>query len=627
MSLLMDALRKAEESKKKAEQENKSAAESEKLQSQADADKQQAAASTPGETAPLETAPLETARLIEQDTSQTLAGNIPDTTLEFEESEQTGSLIDDIGEESEQTGSLSDDIGEESESTADLELQPQFEAAVMPAADAEILEESYAEQSSTSLDQETYLDQEAIEQYAVEEEENQAHIQERELTSEEEVPASPELSADDHDALFSIPQPKAETIVEKTAGSRLAAKSVFAAKRPSRRNRQNFMMAGLGIAAVVVLGFGFYFYVSVSTDSGIAVPINYVARQDAIADQSEPDDMEPELASPLTEPPTPVESIAAAEVLLAQPVDAPVIEITPTAIANSPQPTIASSQVISQVIGEVNAPEPPAPVSSPQREPAAPVVATSGSVEATTTEVTGQLAIAEARPVIEPAVIAPNPATIQPVNLISFKRRQSVSSIDPLVDQAYSAYQTGNLNTARDLYQRALLGAPQHRDALLGLAAIAAAENNTIEAMELYSRLLSRDPSDPVARAGFLELRPNGNAAEQERELKRLLEIHSSVAPLVYALGNFYASQQNWSQAQQYYFNALQLARSNALAGSQVNPDYAFNLAVSLEHLRQADSAQNYYRAALEYAENHPAGFDLNMARTRLENLGRTSAR
>lgn len=627
MSLLMDALRKAEESKKKAEQENKSAAESEKLQSQADADKQQAAASTPGETAPLETAPLETARLIEQDTSQTLAGNIPDTTLEFEESEQTGSLIDDIGEESEQTGSLSDDIGEESESTADLELQPQFEAAVMPAADAEILEESYAEQSSTSLDQETYLDQEAIEQYAVEEEENQAHIQERELTSEEEVPASPELSADDHDALFSIPQPKAETIVEKTAGSRLAAKSVFAAKRPSRRNRQNFMMAGLGIAAVVVLGFGFYFYVSVSTDSGIAVPINYVARQDAIADQSEPDDMEPELASPLTEPPTPVESIAAAEVLLAQPVDAPVIEITPTAIANSPQPTIASSQVISQVIGEVNAPEPPAPVSSPQREPAAPVVATSGSVEATTTEVTGQLAIAEARPVIEPAVIAPHPATIQPVNLISFKRRQSVSSIDPLVDQAYSAYQTGNLNTARDLYQRALLGAPQHRDALLGLAAIAAAENNTIEAMELYSRLLSRDPSDPVARAGFLELRPNGNAAEQERELKRLLEIHSSVAPLVYALGNFYASQQNWSQAQQYYFNALQLARSNALAGSQVNPDYAFNLAVSLEHLRQADSAQNYYRAALEYAENHPAGFDLNMARTRLENLGRTSAR
>ncbi|MDA1372401.1 MAG: hypothetical protein O2971_16775 [Proteobacteria bacterium] len=626
MSLLMDALRKAEESKKKAEQENKSAAESEKLQSQAGADEQQVAASTPGESAP-----IETARQIEQDTSQTPAGNIPDTMLEFEESEQTGSLIDDIGEESEQTSSLSDDIGEESEqtsslsddigeeseSTADLELQPQFEKA----ADAEILEESYAEQYSASLDQE------AIEQHAVEEEENQAHIQERELTSEEEVPASLELSADDHDALFSIPQPKAETIVEKTAGSRLAAKSVFDAKRPSRRNRQNFMMAGMGIAAVVVLGFGFYFYVSVSTDSGIAVPVNYVARQDAIADQAEPDDIEPELTSALTEPATPVESIAAAEVILAQPVDEPVIEITPTAIANSLQPTIASSQVISQVIGEVNAPEPPAPVSSPQREPAAPVVATSRFVEATTTEVTGQLATAEARPVIEPAAIAPNPATIQPVNLISFQRRQSVSSIDPLVEQAYSAYQAGNLNTARDLYQRALLGAAQHRDALLGLAAIAAAENNTIEAMELYSRLLSRDPSDPVARAGFLELRPNGNAAEQERELKRLLEIHSSVAPLVYALGNFYASQQNWSQAQQYYFNALQLARSNALAGSQVNPDYAFNLAVSLEHLRQADSAQNYYRAALEYAENHPAGFDLNMARTRLENLSRTSAR
>ena len=161
----------------------------------------------------------------------------------------------------------------------------------------------------------------------------------------------------------------------------------------------------------------------------------------------------------------------------------------------------------------------------------------------------------------------------------------------------------------------------------MGLAAIAALENESITAMELYSRLLVLDPSDPVAQASLLELMPAGSLTEQERQLRRLLERHPAVAPLAYALGNFYASQQRWSEAQPFYFRALQLAKTGVLPEGEINPDYAFNLAVSLEHLNQAQPAKNYYQEALEYAVNYPAGFDLSIARTRLENIGRTTTR
>ena len=111
-----------------------------------------------------------------------------------------------------------------------------------------------------------------------------------------------------------------------------------------------------------------------------------------------------------------------------------------------------------------------------------------------------------------------------------------------------------------------------------------------------------------------------------ERELRRLNDLHPNLAPLLYAQGNFYASEERWSNAQQLYFRALQVAKSDALQGQPVNPDYAFNLAVSLEHLNQSMPAQNYYEEALEFANDHPAGFSLNVARNRLESIGRTLA-
>ena len=59
-----------------------------------------------------------------------------------------------------------------------------------------------------------------------------------------------------------------------------------------------------------------------------------------------------------------------------------------------------------------------------------------------------------------------------------------------------------------------------------------------------------------------------------------------------------YADQGNWPAAQTAYFQAHHLARAN--------PDYAFNLAVSLEHLSQPKLALNFYQQALELNDQVP---------------------
>jgi tetratricopeptide (TPR) repeat protein len=72
-----------------------------------------------------------------------------------------------------------------------------------------------------------------------------------------------------------------------------------------------------------------------------------------------------------------------------------------------------------------------------------------------------------------------------------------------------------------------------------------------------------------------------------------------------------------WSQAQQAYFHALQFQPDN--------PDYAYNLAVGLEHLGQTRPALEYYRKALDLSfRNGRANFDQELA---IERVGQLSAR
>jgi tetratricopeptide (TPR) repeat protein len=184
------------------------------------------------------------------------------------------------------------------------------------------------------------------------------------------------------------------------------------------------------------------------------------------------------------------------------------------------------------------------------------------------------------------------------------------------VASAYTAYQGGNLEVARGDYQQALREEPANRDALLGLAAVETRAQRYEIAADVYGRLLQADPRDPHAHAGLLALRGQGaDPVAVESRLKTLLAADPEAGVLHFALGNHYSQQRRWADAQQSYFRAA--------ASDPENPDYAYNLAVSLEHLHQPGPALDYYRRALSLAQKRNASFDASAVRERALQLAR----
>lgn len=180
-----------------------------------------------------------------------------------------------------------------------------------------------------------------------------------------------------------------------------------------------------------------------------------------------------------------------------------------------------------------------------------------------------------------------------------------------LLAQAYAAYQRGALDEALRLYTRAANGAP-NVDALLGLAAIAGVQNREADAQRLYREVLDLEPRNATAQAALLDLLGNTDDRAAESRLKLLIEREPS--PHLYqTLGNLYAGQNRWADAQAAYFEAYRGAADNA--------DYAYNLAVSLDHLRQYPSALAYYTKSL--ALGGTPRFDRSQAEARVQQLKR----
>lgn len=136
---------------------------------------------------------------------------------------------------------------------------------------------------------------------------------------------------------------------------------------------------------------------------------------------------------------------------------------------------------------------------------------------------------------------------------------------------------------------------------MLGLAAVAVRDERYVEASEWYLKLLTLNPTHALAQAALIDLQRNLDPAESETRLKLLLDRQPKAAYLYFSLGNVLASQSRWAEAETAYFSALRY--------EGFNPDYAFNLAVSLDHLGQRDAALTYYRRALEMSEQQPAEF------------------
>jgi tetratricopeptide (TPR) repeat protein len=201
-----------------------------------------------------------------------------------------------------------------------------------------------------------------------------------------------------------------------------------------------------------------------------------------------------------------------------------------------------------------------------------------------------------------------------PASKIVISRSTVAPTVNPTLTEAYDALQSGNMDSAQRLYAQVERAEPSNIDALLGLAAVAAAQGRTDDAARHYLRILELDPRHAVAQSGLIGVYGRGDPQGAETRLKQLIARDPS-AFLFFTLGNLYADQSLWAQAQQAYFQAHHLEPGN--------PDYAYNLAVGLEHLGQAKLALGFYRQATTLAAARGyANFSRARAEERIKRLG-----
>lgn len=170
-------------------------------------------------------------------------------------------------------------------------------------------------------------------------------------------------------------------------------------------------------------------------------------------------------------------------------------------------------------------------------------------------------------------------------------------AINPQLASAYASLNAGNLETSQRLYNQVLQSEPSNVDAMLGLAAIANQQGDGEQASRHYMKLLEIDPRNALAQAGLIAMVGRADPLGAESRLKQLISREPS-AYLYFTLGNLYADQNRWPDAQQAYFQAHHLQSDN--------PDYAYNLAVGLEHVGQPKLALNFYRRALQLGAANP---------------------
>ncbi|MBI3775783.1 MAG: tetratricopeptide repeat protein [Gammaproteobacteria bacterium] len=348
---------------------------------------------------------------------------------------------------------------------------------------------------------------------------------------------------------------KAELSLDKSA--RAEPQPASAARRLPARRRIPTVWIGGGVALLFTLiGGGTWYYNSMAhyltQQATLGVPENALAQT-----VPAPVTPTPVLVTPkVAEPPYPVQRNPAKIQLTNKPTSVPVVA--------SP----SSTKV-------------PAPVIAVPQDAAALENATADSV-----------------PVPPPAPVA-------------VSRDEEQNDTFTTLQTAYRAYQSGDDSAAQKLYARVLGHDGHNRDALLGVAAIAVRQKDFVRAQEIYSELLTLDPKDSVAQAGFVSVTSSFDPLQQEARIKTLLEQEPGASHLLFTYASFLMQQQRWLEATRTLQPALQAQRDNA--------DYAFNLAVSFDHLGQNDAAVKYYRTALELAAKQSSSFRPDDVRRRLQ--------
>lgn len=196
---------------------------------------------------------------------------------------------------------------------------------------------------------------------------------------------------------------------------------------------------------------------------------------------------------------------------------------------------------------------------------------------------------------------------------IKIVRGNSAPTANPLLSKAYQALLSGDMEQAQQHYQQVLRHDARNRDAMQGMAVIAIQRQHLTQAAAIYTRMLENDPNDAEALSGLTALQGMSDPIQHESRLKNLLAKNPNASAAHFALGNLYSRQSRWSDAQGEFFRAY--------SGNPDNPDYTYNLAVSLDQLGQAKLALDYYQRALAMTKGNNVAFDRAAVQTRIRDL------
>ena len=196
------------------------------------------------------------------------------------------------------------------------------------------------------------------------------------------------------------------------------------------------------------------------------------------------------------------------------------------------------------------------------------------------------------------------------INIIHTKKADPVNT---LLQEAYLEFQRGNYEQAKKLYNQVNLREPKNRDALLGLSAVAIKQQRFEYARQKYQYLLKLNPKDSIAIAGMSSIKNNIDPQLNESQLKFMLKEKPDSAHLYFALGSLYSLQSKWPEAQSAYFSAWSAENKNA--------DYAYNLAVSLDHLNKKNQALDFYKLSLKLMSETGSNFSQQAANKRVSSL------
>jgi tetratricopeptide (TPR) repeat protein len=204
-------------------------------------------------------------------------------------------------------------------------------------------------------------------------------------------------------------------------------------------------------------------------------------------------------------------------------------------------------------------------------------------------------------------------ADARPAPPLKLSRTIEAPRVSPEVAQGYDALKRGDPAAARKSYEAALAADSSNLDAHLGLATAAARTGDRDTATRHYRRALALDPKNPSAVAGLAALADLSRPEGLEGQLRADITRYPQSPALHFTLGNLYASQSRWNEAQAAYFEAYRLDPDSA--------DIAYNLAVSLDQLGQPRLAADFYKRALAASGTQAAQFDKGQVSRRIAEL------